>query len=114
MSMSGESKELRVYQLHAKLCSALAHPRRLQILNLLRDGEKSVKELLSETGTNKANLSQHLTVLRKQRIVSARREGVNIFYRLTNSKMIRACDIIREVLVEQLKESNELLKEYKW
>ncbi|PIZ17374.1 transcriptional regulator [Candidatus Desantisbacteria bacterium CG_4_10_14_0_8_um_filter_48_22] len=110
--MKDEARDLKVYQLHAELCGALAHPLRLQILNLLRGGEESVKELLMETGVSKANLSQHLTVLRKQKIISSRREGVNIFYRLTKPKMIRACDIIREVLFEQLAEGNEILRKY--
>ncbi|MFQ5866931.1 MAG: ArsR/SmtB family transcription factor [bacterium] len=111
--MKNNSVEEKIYEVHAELCSALSHPRRLKILNLLRDGEKSVKELLEQVKTNKANLSQHLTVLRKQKIVSTRREGLNVYYRLARPKMIKACDIIREVLFEQLAENNQLLKKYK-
>jgi ArsR family transcriptional regulator len=104
----------KIYELHAELCSVLAHPRRLKILAVLANGEKSVKELLKQIKTNKANLSQHLSVLKNQKIVSIRREGLNIYYKLTNPKIIKACDIIREVLFEQLSDNNLLLKKYKF
>jgi len=106
--------EKKIYQLHSELCKSLSHPKRLEILNNLRDGEKSVSELLSVSECSKANLSQHLAVLREKRIISSRREGVNIFYRLANPKMIKACDIIREVLFEELVEDSrmsELMKD---
>ena len=106
--------EKKIYQLHSELCRSLSHPKRLEILNNLRDGEKSVSELLSVVASSKANLSQHLAILREKRIISSRREGVNIFYRLANPKMIKACDIIREVLFEELVEDtrmSELMKD---
>ena len=106
--------EKKIYQLHSELCKSLAHPKRLEILNSLRDGEKSVSELLSVVACSKANLSQHFAVLREKRIITGRREGVNIFYRLANPKMIQACDIIREVLFEELVEDSrisELMKD---
>jgi len=106
--------EKKIYQLHSELCRSLSHPKRLEILNNLRDGEKSVSELLSVVASSKANLSQHLAILRGKRIISSRREGVNIFYRLANPKMIKACDIIREVLFEELVEDtrmSELMKD---
>ena len=100
--------EKKIYQLHSELCKSLSHPKRLEILNNLRDGEKSVGELLSVVASSKANLSQHLAVLREKKIISSRREGVNIFYRLANPKMIKACDIIREVLFEELVEDSRM------
>ncbi len=100
--------EKKIYQLHSELCKSLSHPKRLEILNNLRDGEKSVSELLSVVASSKANLSQHLAILREKRIIGSRREGVNIFYRLANPKMIRACDIIREVLFEELVEDSRM------
>ncbi|MFA5779338.1 MAG: metalloregulator ArsR/SmtB family transcription factor [Elusimicrobiota bacterium] len=111
--MKDNSAEEKIYELHSELCGVLAHPQRLKILNLLRAGEKPVKELLEQIKTSKANLSQHLTVLKKAKIVSTRREGLNIYYQLTKPKMIKACDIIREVLFEQISENNLLLKKYK-
>ena len=59
----------------------------------------------------KANLSQHLAVLRQRGIVATRREGLNIYYRCANPKMLKACDILREVLLEQLAEGGRLIKQ---
>lgn len=106
--MKTDEIEKKIYQLHSELCKSLSHPKRLEILNNLRDGEKSVSELLSVVASSKANLSQHLAILREKRIIGSRREGVNIFYRLANPKMIKACDIIREVLFEELVEDSRM------
>lgn len=100
----------KIYELHAELCKTLAHPKRIEIINLLRNGEKSVKKLINKIGIDKGNLSQHLAILRKNKIVSTRRDGLNIYYRITKPKMIKACDIIRDVLFEQIEESKAILK----
>lgn len=97
-------------QRHAELCQTLASPVRLEILNLLRGDEQRVSELAEATGLNQANVSQHLAVLRNKRIVSTRREGTNVYYRVANPKMIRACDLIREVLAEQADEHVEIAR----
>lgn len=102
--------EERMFQMHAEVCKSMANSTRLKIMNLLRDGEKSVEELKKRLGLPKANLSQHLSVLRQRRIVSTRRAGLNIYYKVANPKMIKACDILREVLLEQLQDGERLAK----
>ena len=102
--------EEKIFQMHAEVCKSMANPTRLRIMNLLREGEKSVEELRERLRLPKANLSQHLGVLRHRRIVSTRRDGLNIYYKVANPKMIRACDILREVLFEQLQEGGQLMK----
>ncbi|OGX43922.1 MAG: hypothetical protein A3H41_04855 [Omnitrophica WOR_2 bacterium RIFCSPLOWO2_02_FULL_45_28] len=102
--------EEKMFQMHAEVCKSMANPTRLKIMNLLRDGEKSVEELKKRLGLPKANLSQHLSVLRQRRIVSTRRAGLNIYYKVANPKMIKACDILRQVLLEQLQEGEELAR----
>lgn len=97
-------------QRHAELCQTLASPVRLEILNRLRGDEQRVSELAEATGLNQANVSQHLAVLRNKGIVSTRREGTNIYYRVANRKMIRACDLIRQVLAEQADEHAEIAR----
>lgn len=99
----------QIFQQHAELCQMLANPVRLEILSLLREGEKRVNELAELTGLNQANISQHLSILRSKGLVATRREGTNIYYRIANPKIIRACDLIREVLVEQATEHAELV-----
>lgn len=100
----------RIYKLHAELCKTLANPTRLEILSLLRDGERSVSELTALTGVRQATISQHLTVLRQRMVVSTKKKGANIFYNIANPKIVKACDIIREVLFEQLAEMEKLAK----
>jgi len=102
--------EEKVFQMHAEVCKGMANPTRLRIMGLLREGEKSVEELRNKLKLPKANLSQHLSVLRQRRIVSTRRAGLNIYYKVANPKMIKACDLLREVLFEQLQESRQLIR----
>jgi ArsR family transcriptional regulator len=100
----------KIYELHAELCKTLSNPIRLEILSLLRDGEKSVSELASLTSVRQATISQHLAVLRQRGVVSTRKDGANVFYKIANPKIIEACDIIREVLFEQMVEMEKLSK----
>ena len=102
--------EEKIFQMHAEVCKSMANPTRLKIMNLLREGEKSVEELRNRLKLPKANISQHLGILRQRRIVSTRRAGLNIYYRVANPKMIRACDILREVLFEQLHDGERIAR----
>jgi len=94
-------KEL--YQLHADICKVFSNPIRLEILNLLRSNELSVTELIEKTKLSQANISQHLSIMKSKGIVASSRKGKNICYRLTNPKIIKAFDIIKEVLSERLR-----------
>lgn len=108
--MADKNMEEKMFQMHAEVCKSMANSTRLKIMNLLREGEKSVEELKERLKLPKANLSQHLSVLRQRRIVSTRRVSLNIYYKITNPKMIKACDILREVLFEQLSEDEKLVR----
>lgn len=91
-----------LYKLHASICHTLANPKRLEIIDKLRVGELSVTELVEALEVSQSNLSQHLSVMRQRGIVTTRREGLNVFYRLSNSKITQACDLMRQVLLENL------------
>jgi len=99
--------------MHADICQTFTSSKRLEILDLLRDGEKTVSELVELTKINQANLSQHLSVLRQKKIVIARRDGTNIYYSISNPKIIQAIDLIREILYERLAENEKLAKNIK-
>jgi len=90
------------YNLHADICKTIANPNRQAIMNTIRDEEMSVTELVNRTGISQANLSQHLAILISKGVVSARREGNNIYYSISNPKIIKAYDLISEVLQEML------------
>ena len=102
--------EEKIFEMHAEVCKSMANPVRLKIMSLLREGEKSVEELRKQLELPKANLSQHLGVLRQRGIVSSRRAGLSVYCKVTNPKMIKACDILREVLFELMQESEKLAR----
>jgi ArsR family transcriptional regulator len=99
-----------IFELHAEICKTFANPKRLEILNLLRNGEKTVGELAELAEIPQANLSQHLAMLRQRRVVTTRREGVTIYYKIANPKIIKACDLMREVLFEQIEDAEKLVE----
>ncbi len=100
--------EQRLYEMHAGMCKVFTSPKRLEILNLLRNKELSVGQLAKLAGIRQANISQHLSLLREKGIVKTRRSGVSIYYSLANPKIIKAFDIIREMLLERLAQTEKL------
>lgn len=103
--------EQKLYELHAQMCEVFTSPKRLEILNLLRDKELCVGELAKLVGIRQANLSQHLSILREKSIVKTRRDGTTIYYSLANPKISKAFDIIREMLLERLAQTEKLSKD---
>jgi len=92
-----------LYEVHAEMCKVFSNPTRLRILNLLRDREMSVTDLIRKTGLSQANISQHLSIMRSRGIALSKRKGKKVYYKLSNPRIIDAFDIIREVLSERLK-----------
>lgn len=99
-----------VFKLQADVCKTLANAKRLEIIYILKDGEKSAGEIVSAMGISKANVSQHLSVLRGLGVLISRREGVNIYYVIANPKIIEACTLMREVMLEGIQAKNIILK----
>lgn len=81
------------------------------IIDVLQHGEQTVSALEKAIGVRQATLSQHLAVLREKGVVVTRRDGQNIYYQVSNPKILQACRLMREVLIEQLEQSRELLKQ---
>ena len=92
------------YNLHADICKTISNPNRQAILDTIRDKEMTVTELVNITGISQANLSQHLAILRSKGVVNTRMEGNNIYYSISNLKIIQAYDLISEVLQESFKD----------
>ena len=101
-------KEL--YEIHAEACKVFSNPTRLEILNLLRDKEMSVTELIEKTKLTQSNISQHLSIMKSKGIVTSDRKGKNIYYKLTTPKIIKAFDIIKDVLAEKLKKNGNIVE----
>lgn len=106
----GQLKQ-NAYRLQAQVCSTLANPKRLQILDLLAEGERSVEALTQAMGIPKSNVSQHLSLMRQAGIVNARKAGQNVYYSVANSKVVKACRLMKEVMLEQLSQTQQLVKE---
>jgi len=95
-------EDICLWEMQADICQTLANPKRLQILNLLKGGELSVGAMVRALGLAKANLSQHLSVMRQKGILLSRRQGTAIYYRLATPGITEACRIMRQVLLEAL------------
>lgn len=106
-------QDLSVFELHAEVCKVFSHPKRLQIINALREDELTVTQVVEHLRIPKANVSQHLAMLRQKGVVATRREGLNIYYRIANPKIIQAFDLMRQVLLEQLDKGKTLAKRLK-
>lgn len=89
------SKE--TYKKNAELYKVMANPKRLEILNNIVEKEASVNELSKVLGIRKSNTSQHLAYLRYVGLVTTRRQGKNVFYKITNPKIVEPCKIFNEL-----------------
>jgi ArsR family transcriptional regulator len=96
-------RNYEVFNLHAEICKLLASPKRLVIIDMLGKREMSVGEIAEALDTPPANVSQHLRLLRDHQLVSTRKAAQTVYYRLAMPRMMEACHIIREILLENLK-----------
>lgn len=102
--------EHELYKCHADMCKVFSHPTRLEILNILREEELSVSELARRLKLAMGNLSQHLNMMKQRRVLVSRKDGNNVYYRLANPKMLKAFDLIREILFEQMQRESVLVR----
>ena len=91
-----------INEFHARVCKALADPKRLLIIAELGDGPRSVGELAEALQTSQPNVSRHLALLRDRGIVTTERAGNTIFYSLASPKILQAVDLLREFMAESL------------
>jgi DNA-binding transcriptional ArsR family regulator len=89
---------------------ALAEPARLRILNALREGEKTVSELMEATGFGQANVSKHLHMLHSMGFVERRKEGLHVHYRLADESVFQLCDIVCGRLAYQADARDRILQ----
>jgi len=100
--------EIEVLNLQAELCQALSDPKRLHIIKELREGERTVGELTGILGIKQSNTSQHLAILRRIGVITPRKEGNTVYYKLAHPKIAEACDLVHEVIAEQLKNGQRI------
>jgi len=102
-----------MFRIHSDLLKAMSHPRRLEIIQLLRGKALSVGEIQDMLHLPQANISQHLQILREAGVTVTTKKGKQVFYKLTHKNFIKACDLMREILLEKYSSNpmaNELTK----
>ncbi|MGW0196868.1 ArsR/SmtB family transcription factor [Nonomuraea sp. NPDC003201] len=100
-----------LYEAKAELFRLLGHPVRIRVLELLQDGPKPVRELLAEIEVEPTGLSQHLAVLRRSELVTARREGSTVMYALSGGDVAELLRAARQLLSAKLSGQHALLSE---
>ena len=93
----------------ANVFQALAHPTRIAILEILREGEMPAGAIQERLGFEQANVSQHLAILRSRQIVNSRKQGNQVFYSLRNKVLIKVLDLMRQYFQAHLHESVQML-----
>lgn len=102
-----------VYRELARITKSLANPHRLEIVELLAQGEFSVEQIAGQTNLPIANASQHLQVLKNAHLVEINRQGNFIFYRLSNDNVFKAWKALRELGVERISSIEKVVKEFR-
>src|ERR687884_1034562 len=102
----------KLYAEFAVLGKALANPHRLELLDLLAQGERSVEELAREAALSIANASAHLQVLRRARLVEAEKRGLNVFYRLAAPEVFQLWRTLRDLGTARLAEVDRLVETF--
>jgi rhodanese-related sulfurtransferase len=102
----------RLFGQFARVGKALASPKRLEIVDLLAQGERTVEEIARETAMSVASASQHLQVLKAARMVEARREGLYIHYRLADEDVFRTWQAVRALAESRLAELDGVVEAY--
>ena len=110
--MSTETLKRELYQSIAKVAQALASGNRLQLLEFMAQGERSVDSLAGMAGVTVANASQHLQALRRAGLVTARKEGQRVYYRVAGDDVVRLYDGLRVVAESRLAEVRQLVNEF--
>jgi ArsR family transcriptional regulator len=106
---TGRTGPAPIYVLKADFFRALGHPARIRLLQLLRDGERTVGSLQEALELDSSGTSQHLGALRKQGLVASRREGTNVYYRVKDSRTLDLLELAKRILTAGLEENRLLL-----
>ncbi len=110
--MDHRAFKTEVNEQFARIAKAIANPHRLELVDLLAQGERSVEELAKESALSIANASQHLLALRDAHLVSSRKEGQRVYYRLADASVFQLLQIIREIAERQLAEVDRIVNTY--
>jgi DNA-binding transcriptional ArsR family regulator/rhodanese-related sulfurtransferase len=102
----------RLYEQFARIGRTLASPHRLELLELLAQGERTVESLAAEAALSVANASQHLQALRRAALVERRKEGLSVYYRIADPAVWDLCMALRTVAEKRLADLERLVREH--
>lgn len=95
----------------AEILKVMSEPMRLKILQSLHEGEQSVSEILNTTEGHQANISKHLGILRRMGLVACRKDGLNVYYRLSDESIFEICNCICEYLRRKILKDQKMLSD---
>jgi ArsR family transcriptional regulator len=98
-----------IFALKAEFFRALGHPVRIRLLQLLRDGERTVGALQAALALDSSGVSQQLAALRKQGLVEGRRDGTNVYYRVKDRRTLELLELAKQIIAANLEEGQALL-----
>jgi ArsR family transcriptional regulator len=98
-----------VFVMKAEFFRVLGHPARIRVLQLLRDGERTVGSLQAALELDSGGTSQHLAALRRQGLVVSRRDGTNVYYRIKDPRILDLLELAKKILAAGLEENRVLL-----
>jgi ArsR family transcriptional regulator len=100
-----------IFQVKAELFKTLAHPARIRVLEVLREGERSVTDMIPLVGLEQSHLSKQLAVLRRGGVVTTRREGSTVLYSAADPRIFHLLETAKEIVATSLAGSTDLLAE---
>jgi rhodanese-related sulfurtransferase/DNA-binding transcriptional ArsR family regulator len=110
--VDGRDVKDTLYEQFARIGKAVANPKRIELLDLIAQGERSVDDLAAGAGMGITNTSNHLQVLRQARLVETRKEGTRVLYRLANDTVLRFTVALRDLARSRLAEVGEVVRDY--
>jgi ArsR family transcriptional regulator len=106
-----ESMEERILELKAEVLKALAQPTRLKILELLRNGERCICEIVPAINGEQSNISRHISLMQKSHLVTTRKDGVKVMVKVKDPKIFEILDSVSLLLKKQILETGKLVRE---
>jgi len=103
--------EERVLELKAEILKALAQPTRLKILELLRNGEKCICEIVPAINGEQSNISRHISLMQKSNLVTTRKDGVKVMVKVSDPRVFEILDSIALLLKKQIIETGKLVQQ---
>ena len=105
-----DPKKKLLFEKQAEIAKAIAHPLRIAIIDFLKGGEQCVCDIAEKTGSERSNVSRHLSVMVNAGVLEYRKEGLKVIYKLKTPCILDFFSCIRGVLKQQVKENEKLLR----